>query len=131
LETAGDDDWIRADLQLGKRYKFEPDQSISNRQFELYGPGELNDVDVQRALGWGATLEDGFSKPDIGQDPATARAIANALGDVNGGVKAHISYGDRDWYKLTFEEGAVYQINLVGTPVYLKSRFAGSNAHAV
>jgi uncharacterized repeat protein (TIGR02543 family) len=118
LETPGDDDWIRADLQLGERYKFEHDQS--NRQFELYGPGELNDVDVQRALGWAATLEDGYSKPDIGQDTATARAIANALGDVNGAVEAHISYGDKDWYKLTFEEGAVYQINLVGKTVYLK-----------
>ncbi|MDA7900674.1 leucine-rich repeat protein, partial [Akkermansiaceae bacterium] len=119
LETTGDDDWIRADLQIGKRYKFEHDQA-PNRQFELYGPGELNNVDVQRALGWGGVIEDGFSKPDIGQDAATARAIANALGDVNGGVKAHITFGDKDWYKLTFEEGSVYQINLVGMPVYLK-----------
>ena len=118
LETTGDDDWIRADLQAGKRYKFEHDQA-PNRQFELYGPGELNNVDVQRALGWGTTLEDGFSKPDIGQDTATARAIANALGDVNGGVQAHISFGDKDWYKLTFEEGSVYQINLVGMPVFV------------
>jgi VCBS repeat-containing protein len=119
LETTGDDDWIRADLQIGKRYKFEHDQA-PNRQFELYGPGELNNVDVQRALGWGGVVEDGFSKPDIGQDAATARAIANALGDVNGGVQAHITFGDKDWYKLTFEEGSVYQINLVGMPVYLK-----------
>ena len=118
LETTGDDDWIRADLQAGKRYKFEHDQA-PNRQFELYGPGELNNVDVQRALEWGGVIEDGFSKPDIGQDNATARAIANALGDVNGGVQAHISFGDKDWYKLTFEEGSVYQINLVGMPVYV------------
>ena len=39
---------------------------------------------------------------------------------MNGGVKAHITFGDKDWYKLTFEEGSVYQINLVGMPVYLK-----------
>ena len=117
LETDGDDDWIRADLMAGQRYKFEPDQSISNRQFELHGPGEVNNVDVQRALDWGGALEDRYSKLDAGQDVATARAIPNAYGDTNGGFKAHITPGDKDWYAVMFEEGAVYQINLVGMPM--------------
>ncbi len=120
LETEGDDDWIRADLTAGQRYKFEPDQSIGNRQFELYGPGEANNVDVQRALDWGGALEDGYSKLDAGQDAATARAIPNAYGDVNGGFKAQIPPGDKDWYAVMFEEGGVYQVNLVGMPVYPK-----------
>jgi hypothetical protein len=72
-----------------------------------------------------------FQNQILARIPATARAIANALGDVNGGVQAHISFGDKDWYKLTFEEGSVYQINLVGMPGLRESRFAGSNAHAV
>ena len=132
LETAGDDDWIRADLQLGKRYKFEPDQAplvTGNLSFMA----QVSSITLMFSEHWAGVqhLRTDFQNQISAKILTTARAIANALGDVNGGVKAHISFDDKDWYKLTFEEGAVYQINLVGMPVLRKSRFTGSNAHFV
>ena len=114
LEVGGDVDWVQVNLVAGQRYKFTSGATINGERLFLYGPGEVNNLDVQRALHWGGRVEDAYSKPDIGQDAASSHPFDISFWDASGGKKGLITEGDKDWYSVVLAKGEVYQVNLVG-----------------
>ena len=129
LDANGDTDWIRVDVEAGKRYQFTIDLTDANNSdysapiggwLKLNGPQVPSNYGLQRALSGGGSQENAYTR-EIGHTPEQSYKFPTSDEFEVKRVKAIITYEDKDWIAADLKEGRVYQINVVGNPSFLNA----------
>ena len=124
LDAKGDTDWIRVDVEAGKRYQFRVDLTdVNNSDYsaplgswlKLNGPQVPSNYWLQRSLSSIGSQENAYTR-EIGHTPAESYKFPALDADGVNSIGAIITYGDKDWIAADLKEGRVYQINVVGRP---------------
>ena len=122
LDANGDTDWIRVDVEAGKRYKFTIDLNDENNSnysapigawLKLNGPQVPSNYWLQRALSSLDSAETPYTR-EIGNDEKGSYKLPFFNGDSVTNVGATITFEDTDWIAADLKEGRVYQINVIG-----------------
>ena len=132
LDAKGDTDWIRVDVEAGKRYQFKIDLTdVNNSDYtaplgswlKLNGPQVPSNYWLQRSLSGIGSQENAYTR-EIGHTPAESYKFPALDADGVNSIGAIITYGDKDWIAADLNEGRVYQINVVGRPSNLNQALA-------